>query len=149
MSILRVQLFLVRIYYTSYFPVLPLNNSGDDAVDLHAFTVDQGLLLPPAGCAISKSVQSLTCLFIYLSIHLSILKIEVPVPVWHVARGSCGGSGLLGFSVGRREQGRRQEFQKEEPHFVCPRSDGHQLLSALTVWWRHGLHLWNHIPFAL
>lgn len=83
------------------------------------------------------------------NVSFSCSNVQVPEPIWHVPGRSCGDSGLHGFSVGRREQGHRQELQKEEPHSVCHRGHGHQLLPAVAVWRRHGLHLWNHLPFAL
>lgn len=85
----------------------------------------------------------------YINVPFSRSNIQVPEPARHVCGRRRGGSGLHGFGVGGREQGHHQEFQKEEPHFVCRRGDGHQLLSALAVRWCHGLHLWNHLPSAL
>lgn len=76
-------------------------------------------------------------------------NIQVPESIWHVSWRNGGDSGLHWISVGRREQGLRQELQKEKPLSVCDHSDGHQLLSAVNVWRRLGLHLWNHLPFAV
>lgn len=95
---------------------------------------------------------SMLCYFILMflfNVTFPFFIVQVPEPSWHVSGGRRGGSGLHRFSVGRREQGHHQDFQKEEPHFVCYWSHGHQLLSAVTVWGCHGLHLRNHIPIAL
>lgn len=84
-----------------------------------------------------------------INVLFSCSHVQVLEPVRHVSGRSCGNSGLHGFSVGRREQGHNQELQEEEPHLVCRRGHGHQLLPAVSLWRRHDLHLWDYIPFAL
>lgn len=80
---------------------------------------------------------------------LSCYNIQVPEPIWHVSGRSCGGSGLHGLSVGRREPGHGEELQEEEPLCVCRLCNGHQLLPAVAVWRRPGLHVWHHLPLAV
>uniref|UniRef100_A0AAY5KI85 Uncharacterized protein n=1 Tax=Esox lucius TaxID=8010 RepID=A0AAY5KI85_ESOLU len=73
----------------------------------------------------------------------------VSEPSWHVSGWSRSLSCLHGLRVGRRKQEFHQELQEEEPHSVCHRSHGNQLLPAVAVWWSDGLHLWNYISLAL
>lgn len=69
-------------------------------------------------------------------------------PTGHVFWWSGGDSDLRWVCLGRREQGHHQELQKEEPHSVCAGGHGHQLLCALSVRRRPGLHLWHYVPPA-